>query len=79
MHPAVNLFLKEMRLSYERMFIPVLKDEIAALMQDSTSENPFWDSLQALKGVGGISEHKVKFLLAERKEIEDIVPDHGKI
>ena len=63
----------------EGVLVSVFKDKIAFRMEDVLGENLVRNGLQAFKGIRRIREDNVELLMANGKEIEDIVPYHGHI
>ena len=79
MHATVALLFFEARVVSEGVLVAMLKDKVAARMEDVLGENLVRNGLQALEGIRRISENDIELLVADGEEIEDIVPDHHYI
>ena len=55
------------------MLSSMLKDEVAARIQDILPEDLVRYGFESIKGIGRIGEDDVKFLFADRQEVEYVV------
>ena len=76
---AVPLLFLKIRMTGKRMLIPMLQDEIIAVIKDISLENFVWQRFQTLHRIRRISKNNIELFVADCQEIENIIPHHDDI
>ena len=79
MHATVALLFFEVWMAGEGMLVTVLKDEVTAGMEYILGKHLVRQRLKTLKGIWRVGEYYIELLVADRQEVEDVIPDHRHI